>query len=62
MPKLTPTPDPYRAAELPPELERRIEALEREDDGGKLNPASWFWLILLGIVTPAALLLWGWWA
>jgi len=25
-----------------------------------LNRRSWFWLLLLGVVIPAALLLWGW--
>lgn len=48
--------------ELPPELERRIEAIERDDRAGDLTRASWFWLLLFGVVTPAALLLWGWWA
>ncbi|HEV7985163.1 MAG TPA: hypothetical protein VGP20_03280 [Steroidobacteraceae bacterium] len=48
--------------ELPPELELRVEAIERDDRAGDLTPASWFWLLLFGVVTPAALLLWGWWA
>jgi hypothetical protein len=54
--------DPSPTAELPPELERRIEALERHDSTRDLNAGSWFWLILLGVLAPAALLLWGWWA
>jgi hypothetical protein len=59
MPKLTPTPDPP----LPPDLERRIEALEADSgDSGDFNRASWFWLLLFGVALPAALLLWGWWA
>ena len=56
MPKPIPLPDP-----LPAELQRRIEVLERDAGHGDLDRLSWFWLILLGIVTPAALLLWGWW-
>jgi hypothetical protein len=46
--------------QLPAELTRRIETLEREGGGGDLNRRSWFWLLLLGVVIPAALLLWGW--
>ena len=57
MPKPTPKPD-----ELPAELERRLEALEHGGDAGELNARSWFWLLLLGVGAPAALLLWGWWA
>jgi hypothetical protein len=49
------------ADQLPTELARRIEALERQGGEGDLNLRSWFWLILLGVATPAALLLWGWW-
>ncbi len=45
----------------PPELERRIEALERSGDGQDLDARSWFWLLLFGVLIPAALLLWGWW-
>jgi hypothetical protein len=56
MPKPIPMPAP-----LPTELERRIEALERINGSGDLDRASWFWLLLFGVVTPAALLLWGWW-
>jgi hypothetical protein len=56
MPKPIPMPAP-----LPAELERRIEALERIKGSGDFDRASWFWLLLLGVVTPAALLLWGWW-
>ena len=45
----------------PPELERRIEALERSGGGQDLDARSWFWLLLFGVLIPAALLLWGWW-
>jgi hypothetical protein len=60
MPKLTPTRDRPAAGDLPPELERRIAAIERIDDAGEFNATSWFWLLLFGIAVPAALLLWGW--
>jgi hypothetical protein len=46
---------------LDPELERRISALEAGPDAGSdFDAASWFWLVVLGIVAPAALLLWAW--
>jgi len=47
---------------LDPELERRIAALESPgtDAGSDFDAASWFWMLLLGVVGPAALLLWGW--
>ena len=47
---------------LPPELARRIEALESTTAGGELDRGSWFWLVLFGMLIPALLLLWGWWA
>jgi hypothetical protein len=62
MPKPVPMTDARPDGELPAELERRIEAIERDDRAGDLTGASWFWLFLFGVVTPAALLLWGWWA
>lgn len=46
---------------LAPELERRIAALESgEETGADFDAASWFWMILLGVVLPVGLLLWGW--
>jgi hypothetical protein len=45
----------------PPELARRIEALEREPSGPDFDPASWMWLALLGLALPVGLLLVGWW-
>jgi hypothetical protein len=46
---------------LHPELERRIAALESGTDAGSdFDAASWFWIVLLGILGPAALLVWGW--
>ena len=62
MPKPIRITDAPRGGELPAELERRIEAIERDDRAGELTRASWFWLLLFGVAIPAALLLWGWWA
>jgi hypothetical protein len=46
---------------LPVELERRIAALESgAETGAEFDIASWYWLILLGILLPLGLLLWGW--
>lgn len=46
---------------LDPELERRIAALEAGSDAGSdFDARSWFWMLLLGVVAPAALLVWGW--
>lgn len=43
------------------ELERRVCALEAGPDAGSdFDAASWFWMVLLGIVGPVALLVWGW--
>jgi hypothetical protein len=47
----------------PPELEARIAALEHEAGQGlDFDAASWCWLLLLGVLLPAVLLLLGWWA
>jgi hypothetical protein len=52
----TPTREP-----LDPELERRVAALESGTDAGSdFDAASWFWMVLLGIVGPVVLLVWGW--
>jgi hypothetical protein len=47
---------------LDPELERRVAALESPgtDAGSDFDSWSWFWMAMLGVVGPAALLLWGW--
>ena len=45
---------------LPPELARRIEALEQEPPGADFDPVSWMWLALLGLVLPLGLLVLGW--
>lgn len=54
--------DPAPASELPPPLELRVAAIERDDRAGELTGRSWMWLLLFGVLIPAALLLWGWWA
>jgi hypothetical protein len=44
---------------LPPELERRIEALESlpsEDFDGR----AWVWMLLLGVLVPVLLVVLGW--
>jgi hypothetical protein len=47
--------------QLDPELERRIAALEAEQrEGAGFGGADWFWLAVLGVAGPAALLAWGW--
>jgi len=49
------------ADDLPPELQERITALEDPTrQGSDFDAVSWFWLILLGVVVPVALLVWGW--
>ena len=49
------------ADDLPPGLKERIAALEdRARQGSEFDAASWAWLILLGIVVPLVLLIWGW--
>jgi hypothetical protein len=46
---------------LDPELERRIAALEQPENQGRgFGGADWGWLALLGVIFPAALLMWGW--
>ena len=49
------------ADELPPELQERITALEDPArQGSDFDTVSWIWLILLGVVVPLGLLVWGW--
>jgi hypothetical protein len=47
---------------LDPGLEQRVAALESSvaDAGSDFDAASWFWMLMLGVVVPVALLLWGW--
>jgi len=46
---------------LPPELARRIEALERGPTSPDFDASSWMWLALLGLLLPLALIVLGWW-
>ena len=47
---------------LPGELEHRIAELETGGQCGEdFDSASLVWLLLLGILLPAALLILGWW-
>jgi hypothetical protein len=48
------------AAALPPELEARLLAVEAVADERDFDAVSWFWMILLGAVLPAALIVAGW--
>jgi hypothetical protein len=46
---------------LDPELERRVAALESGAEAGTdFDATSGFWMVMLGLVGPAGLLLWGW--
>lgn len=46
---------------LPLDLEQRLDALERPgNQGAGFGSADWVWLLLLGVVGPGLLLLWGW--
>jgi len=46
---------------LHPELERRIRALESEANQGEgFTGTDWLWLMILGIIGPVLLLIWGW--
>jgi hypothetical protein len=53
---------PASLSALPPELEARIAAFESTAPSPDFDGASWFWMILLGIAIPLALLVVGWWA
>lgn len=49
------------SGELHPELERRIASLENESNqGAGFTGVDWLWLLALGVVGPALLLVWGW--
>jgi hypothetical protein len=46
---------------LDPELERRVAALESDSEARvDFDAGSWLWLVLLGVIGPVALLVWGW--
>ena len=54
--------DMTTSAQESSELERRIRLLEDpSNQGAEFDTASWIWLIVLGIVLPAAVFVWGWW-
>jgi hypothetical protein len=48
-------------AELAPELEARLAAVEVHGAGADFDRASWVWMLLLGVALPAVLLALGWW-
>lgn len=45
---------------LSPELEARIAALESSASRADFDPASWFWMLLIGVLIPILLLAIGW--
>ncbi|MDQ0332957.1 hypothetical protein QFZ88_005339 [Mesorhizobium sp. YL-MeA3-2017] len=46
---------------IPAELERRIRVLETPgEEGEDFDASSWFWLLVLGLVLPIAVLVLGW--
>ncbi|MDP9064517.1 MAG: hypothetical protein M3O06_01480 [Pseudomonadota bacterium] len=48
---------------LPPDLEHRIAELESgRQSGDDFDRASLLWLGVFGVLLPAALLCFGWWA
>ena len=58
------TSDPARDGmpALAPELEARIAAFEDAAPTGGFGAAGWFWMVLLGVLIPVAMLIAGWWA
>ena len=52
---------PGSAEPLPPELDRRLAAIESGAEAGSdFDAVSWVWMILIGVVLPVVLLIWGW--
>jgi hypothetical protein len=47
---------------LPPDLEARIAAFENAVPTSDFDASGWFWMVLLGVLIPLALLIAGWWA
>jgi len=46
---------------LAPELERRLEQVEREAETSPLLAGKdWLFLFLTGVLFPALLMMWGW--
>lgn len=53
---------PRAASRLPDGLEQRVAALEAAPGrNADFDAVSWAWLVLLGVVLPAALIVAGWW-
>jgi hypothetical protein len=46
---------------LPPQLEARIAALERQSTAD-FDARCWMWMVLLGVLVPVLLILIGWFA
>jgi len=51
---------PTQPQALPPELEARIACFESAAPTSDFDAASWFWMLLLGVLIPVALLIAGW--
>jgi hypothetical protein len=56
------SPDAATRELLDPELERRILALESSglEAAGDFDLYAWLWILMLGVIGPALLLVWGW--
>jgi hypothetical protein len=45
----------------PPELKARLYYLKApENQGQGFQPIDWIWLLLLGVIAPIVLIIWGW--
>lgn len=53
---------PAPAPALAPELEARIAAFENAAPTADFGASGWFWMALLGVLIPLAMLVVGWWA
>ncbi len=51
---------PKRMPALPQELEARLSVLEAATARADFDAFSWFWIVVLGAVLPAVLLVVGW--
>jgi hypothetical protein len=51
---------PTQMPALPQELEARLSALEAGTARADFDGFSWFWMVLLGVLLPAVLLVVGW--
>jgi len=54
------SPSKRMAERIPPELARRIDALEDDASQQDFDRRSWLWLVMLGVVLPLLLLIVGW--